>query len=139
MEHFVWCSPHTPTEEQIHQLLAGGNSEVLYMKDLNKELFERVCKSPDNYLEMSELASNLIDYMVKNNYRFLVQPAGSPTFQTVLGMSLMASRVISDMLNMRHPLTIVNSHSDRVSVDAHNPDGSVTKTSMFKHIKFISI
>lgn len=134
MEKFLWCSPHTPTEVQKHQLLAGGNSEVLYLKDLNSKLFDKICQSADNYVQLSIDACLLVDWCNENGIKFIVQPAGSPAFQAVLGMVIYADREIENP-----PIQLVYSHSERVSVDKHNPDGSVTKISQFNHVKFISI
>lgn len=134
MELFVWCSPHTPTEVQKHQLLAGGISKIAYLKDLNSELFDKICKSADNERELSIVAFELIDWFKQNSLKWIVQPAGSQPFQVLLGMNLAIERQLGNS-----NIELVYSHSERISVDKHNPDGSVTKVSEFKHVKFMSI
>jgi len=134
MEIFVWCSPHTPLEVQKNQLLAGGNSEILYLKDLNSELFDSLCNIADNERELSSVAVELIDWFRQNSLKWMVQPAGSQPFQVLLGMNLLLERQLGNS-----NIELVYSHSEKVSVDKHNPDGSVTKISEFNHVKFMSI
>jgi hypothetical protein len=134
MEIFVWCSPHTPTEVQKQQLLAGGISKIAYLKSLNSELFDKICQSADNERELSIAAFELIDWFKQNSLKWIVQPAGSQPFQVLLGMNLAIERQLGNS-----NIELVYSHSERVSVDKHNPDGSVTKVSEFNHVKFMSI
>jgi hypothetical protein len=54
---------------------------------------------------------------------------GSPLFL------FMAGSFIQGAMNKGN---ILFSHSERVSIDTPQPDGSVVKTSVFKHLGFIS-
>lgn len=118
----VWCSAHTPTKEQLVEL-----KDFVFLKDINPGLFNRMIQSPSDPAELMELAFHLIRWAQENQITCLVQPAGSPAFLFALG-------------GMREDyLQVLFAHSERVSVDTPQEDGSVLKTSVFKHIRWIEM
>ena len=120
---FLWCSVHVPTEEQIKELTNAG--DIYYLKDIDPELQDKINNCPKDKLELSKMADDLGEY---TRYYLIVQPGGSPAFQFMLGHCL-SYDVSWDR--------VLYAHSERVSVDKAQPDGSIIKTSVFKHIKFI--
>lgn len=126
---FMWCSAHAPLNEQLMELNAKFPSgELVYLKDVNPILQEKLNNTPANRLELHDLAISLFDFAGKNEVDYLVQPGGSPAFQSALGR-----------IQANYPgcADLMYAHSERVSVDKQEEDGSVTKTSVFKHVKFI--
>jgi len=121
----LWASPHSPTSEQISE--ACG---LVFLKDINPALQERLENSPDNLDSLNELAIELLNFCKESNYN-LYQPAGNPSFQFILGAASMNYNYLD--------VNIFYAYSERVSQDVAQPDGSVKKVSVFKHKKFICI
>lgn len=129
----VWASPHNPTKEQLESL-SDGYTNIVYLKDINADLFQKICNSPSNTDGLFKLADDLISFIsdykseINADNLHIVQPAGSPAFQYILG------RLTSDEY-----INVVYAHSERVSVDEVQEDGSIKKTSVFKHKNWIVI
>lgn len=129
----LWASPHNPTQEQLESL-SSMYTNIVYFRDINADLFQKICNSPDNTDGLFRLAYNLISFAldykseVDADNLHIVQPAGSPAFQYVLG------RLTSDEY-----INVVYAHSERVSVDEVQEDGSIKKMSVFKHKNWIVI
>ena len=67
---------------------------------------------------------------------------GMPIFEPVIGARVMIGGAgfflgVLERKLKEYGLQPVHAFSQRVSVDTHNSDGTVTKTSTFKHIGFI--
>lgn len=77
---------------------------------------------------ISRNAKNLANLVAKeyNPRDTAVMIGGAPFFMAPLANELMAVGY-----------TVLYSFTDRVSVDVTNPDGTVTKTSTFKHLGFV--
>lgn len=121
-EKFLWCSAHTPTKEQLTELEARGSVE--YLSNLFPELQERLNNSPSTRGGLFLLADDLHSLTRDEDY-ILVQPGGSPAFQFILGKELPKYR------------EVLYAHSQRVSEDVPQADGSIKKVSTFKHLGFI--
>jgi hypothetical protein len=122
MKKNLWCSIHQPTKEQITEL-----GDVVFLADVNASLQNKLNNSPTEGKELRELAAQLIAFVVECDY-FPVQVGGSIAFQYTLG------RISAEI-----PFGVKYAHSERVSVDEPQPDGSVKKISVFKHVKFIIV
>ena len=122
---FVWASPHKPTAEQLVELTTIGT--VIYMEIEQPKLYDAML---NNTLEsdLSEIASDVIQYVYQKNL-ILVQPAGSPAFQMVLGLEN-AHHANAGGLELQ---PVMYSYTERKSVDMPQPDGSVIKRSIFRH------
>lgn len=126
MRKFVWASPHNPTPQQLEELNTEG--EVSYLKEINSELFDRICDCPSHPQELKRLRADLTSQIyalvnpLKEGIPTLVQPGGSPAFQFLLGKSR-ASLI----------LPVWYGHSKRVSEDRPQPDGTIQKFSVYKH------
>ena len=118
---YLWCSVHTPTKEQLISLEKMG--ELVYLKDVNPILQERINNCSSDATELLEVAISLGTYQTKHDYT-LVQIGGSPMFLFMCGSSVKRSEVMF-------------SHSVRDSIDVTQEDGTVIKTSVFKHVKWI--
>ena len=129
MMKLMWCSAHTPTNEQLLELNAKfPNGDLVYLKDVDANMFNAMSNTPDNSGDLHELALAVCDFACKHEVDYLVQPGGSPAFQVALGVTKTNYATAPDLMY---------AHSERVSIDKHEEDGSVTKTSVFKHQKFI--
>ena len=122
---FVWASPHKPTAEQLVELTTIGT--VVYLEKEKPELY---LKMLNNTLisDLSEIASDVIHYIYQNDL-ILVQPAGSPALQMILGLEN-AHHANAGGLELQ---PIMYSYTERKSVDMPQPDGSVIKRSIFHH------
>ena len=122
---FIWASAHQPTKEQLNYLNLKG--DIIYLKDIAPNIFNELTNLKlDSDLE--GLASSLVTIAKKHT---LVQPAGSPAFQAVLGM-YRASHIYGDF-------GLWYAYSERVSQDMPQPDGSVKKISIFQHKGWVEV
>jgi hypothetical protein len=122
----LWCSAHQPTQEQINELEEKGR--LILLKEHSPKMMERISNCPNNRQEIKELISDFRDVLESFDACTIVQLGGSPLFL------FMAGSFIQGAMNKGN---ILFSHSERVSIDTPQPDGSVVKTSVFKHLGFI--
>ena len=116
----LWCSAHSMTPDQ------EWGKNIFMLKDVNPGLHEKLLNCPSDKEELMNLAISLLEYAKKNEISYILQPAGSLAFQFRLGICA-----------PDYPVTIVYAHSERQSVDVDNGDGTVTKTSVFKHVAWV--
>lgn len=117
---------HQLTAEQIQELKEMGYvGDIILLKDHNPDLFNKLSNCPDNQFELLQLAKELVSNGLNAD---LLRPIGSPAFNAVLDRVLFETHVKS-----------LFSHSERISVDEPQADGSVVKKSVFKHIKFFKV
>jgi hypothetical protein len=128
----LWCSPHQPTIEQLSSL----EGELFYLKDVYPSLMERIVNCPDNRGELYELAEDL--FMFSLGKYELVQPGGSPAFLFALGtVSVADDGARQGLWGILFDIRFA--HSERVSEEAIQPDGSIKKISTFKHLGWIKM
>lgn len=108
--------------------------EYVHLKELEPDLFKRIANSPSSMTDICILATDVENFLLEYK-RFAADskiaihlPLGSPAFMFTLG------RII-DHIN---DLTVIFSHSERVSVEEKLEDGSVAKRSIFKFSHFIT-
>jgi hypothetical protein len=136
---FYWASAHKPTPEQVHELTAQGELKVI-----PAEMQEKLNNTPADKWECRQLAHELLKLVYgvdengnilykedNSNEQIIVQPGGSPRFQFELGN---AAQI---WIEYGVDIHILYAHSERVSIDEPQADGSVKKISIFKHVKFI--
>ena len=119
-DNYIWANAHAPTQEQIDSL--GGELEYLPV-----EIQGRINNCPSNPEELEQLAEELLEYVGNG---VIVQPGGSPAFQFTIGALCAIDRVESG---------IMYAHSERVSEDVPQPDGSIRKVSIFKHLGWVTV
>lgn len=131
MGKFIWCSSHAPRLEQVEELYSewGMHPHLITLRDINPSLQDALNNCPDNYDELLQLAIELHEIARKENAT-IVQPSGSLAFQYVLGKVRMTKLLVTPVLY---------AHSERVSEDIPQEDGSVKKISVFKHLKFVQV
>lgn len=103
----------------------GDNVEILDLKGVAASLFSQL-SNINASVDLNALAHSLIDTINMNNFNGVILPIGSPAF-----MYTLASRndeICADKLF---------AHSERISKEVTNEDGSITKTNTFKHVKFL--
>lgn len=122
-EKVLWASTHKLLPEQIEEL---KDYEVVKLEDVNVELYNKISNSPDDKIYLKMLARELVWYSLYLGVKYLLQPAGSPAFIAC----------VAEVLSNSH-LRLGFSHSARVSSEVIDIDGSVKKTSVFKHSHFI--
>jgi hypothetical protein len=120
---------HALTSAQIVEIKTkyGDNVEIVDLKNFSESLFSQL-SNISVYADLSTLAYNLICTINLNNFDSVILPIGSPAF-----MYTLASRndeIYADKLF---------AHSERVSKEVTNDDGTVTKTNVFNHVSFITI
>lgn len=131
MSKVIWCSVHTPTTEQLEELQSwlDEGDELMYLKDINPVLFDTLINSPANNYELLGLAKTLHE-LSREMDAILVQPSGSIAFQYMFGKVAMTNFYVTRVLY---------SHSNRVSEDIPQEDGSVKKISYFTHQCFVLV
>ena len=125
MKKLLWCSAHTPTQEQLISLQEMG--ELIFLKDINLSMQEKISNCSSDRTELAKLAKDLLELKVSLDCT-IVQLGGSPLFLYIAGAT------INSCLSTT---AIIFAHSERVSIDSPQPDGTVVKTSVFKHIGWI--
>lgn len=132
----LWCPVHTPTPEQLGDL---KGFEIIRLEDISPPLFRELANCPDEPQRLEEMAKRLSVLIKDKIYTKTVLPVGSPAFNFILPLALIREDAWygADSLGCR--FHIMFSHSVKESVESHNSDGSVTKTSVFKHRKFIEL
>ena len=128
MSKILWCPQHSISAEQLKEL---NGSEISTLKDVDSDLFDML-KDCEGEIDINkEIAYALIDVMV--DYDKTVLPIGSPLFMAIL---------MKELAKYDHKVdkpVLIFAHSNRISEDHVNEDGSVTKTSKFVHVKFVEI
>jgi hypothetical protein len=122
MKNLLWCSAHTPTSEQLDSLNEMG--QVLFLKDVNPSMQERINNCSSNREELLGLVKELSGLRIELNDCTIVQLGGSPLFLYIAGATINGCRSKN---------VILFADSERVSEDIPQPDGSVKKISIFKH------
>ena len=125
MKKMLWCSAHTPTKEQINSLSEMG--ELVFLKDVDASLQDRINNCSSDRVELLKLADDINALRLQMDCT-IVQLGGSPLFLYIAGAMINGCMSKSVLLF---------AHSERVSVDVPQEDGTVVKTSVFKHIGWI--
>lgn len=129
MKKFIWCSAHTPSAEQVAELVSvwGMKGLLVMLKDIYPSTQAFLNNCSNNYEELLQHAMDLHE-VARSENATLVQIGGSPAFQYVMGKV--------SMTNM-HKNVVLYAFSERVSEDIPQEDGSVKKVSVFKHKGFM--
>jgi len=114
---------HKLTPEQVAEL--GG--EPKHIRDLDPGLAAQIANCPMDRGTLVDMAQNLVFRACDDDARILAG-SGSPAFTALLGA-----------IAAKEGVGLVFAHSERVSVDEPQPDGSVKKTVIFKHVRFFEV
>ncbi|MDY0199011.1 MAG: hypothetical protein RBR68_14495 [Tenuifilaceae bacterium] len=124
---------HALSGEQEKELGKLGRIEC--GREILPSIYPKIATSPNTSLEIgrlvNELYTNLLDLSEKEEV-YVHLPLGSPAFMFKLGMVI---GLHGRWKNMK----FVFSHSERVSIDEKQEDGSVVKRSVFKFSHLIEL
>lgn len=127
----LWLPNHTPTTDQLRDL-----GVVTKLSGLNPGLFEALANCPSSAYELEELAEQLCEVCLQWEYTeedtmpedcMIVGPIGSPAFMFIFAQKC------AEM-----DLVVTFSHSERVSTETVQEDGTVRKSSVFQHMGWIT-
>lgn len=114
---------HTLTSTQLSEL--GG--EPIHIRTIDAALAAKIAACPAEAAELEAMAASLCALAAQFDNRILAG-SGSPAFTAILGREAARTGVV-----------LVFAHSERVSVDAAQPDGSIRKVSEFRHVRFFEV
>lgn len=124
---------HALSGEQEKELGKLGRIEC--GREILPSIYPKIANSPNTTLGIrqlvNELYTNLLDLSEKEEV-YVHLPLGSPAFMFKLGMVI---GLHGRWKNMK----FVFSHSERVSIDEKQEDGSVVKRSVFKFSHLIEL
>ena len=119
---------HSLTPAQLAEL--GG--EPTHIKAIDAALAAKIANCPADSAELEAMAASLCRLAIGiDGPGFgsqVLAGSGSPAFTAILGREAARTGVL-----------LVFAHSERVSTDAVQPDGSVRKVSEFRHVKFFEV
>lgn len=130
MTKFIWCSAHTPSAEQVAELVSvWGMSQLVMLKDIYPSTQDFLNNCPNDYNELLLHAMDMHE-IARSENAMLVQVGGSPAFQYIMGKVSMTGA---------HRSSLLYAYSERISEDIPQEDGSVKKVSVFKHKGFMQV
>jgi len=118
---------HSLTNQQSDQLTDMGHDwdSIVSLKELDPDLFAGVSNCPADERILQMLAERLAN-VIMDGYEAVILPIGSPAFMFILSRSFGSVRP-----------KFLFAHTERMSEDQRQDDGTVKKVSIFKHIKWI--
>jgi hypothetical protein len=119
---------HKLTPEQLTSL----GRVPIHISELDRELAALIADCPAARSMLFDMARRLVNHALKDEDGIILAGSGSPAFTACLGICLGADR---DADRVR----LLFAHSERISEDQLQPDGSVRKISIFKHVKFFEV
>ncbi len=123
---FIWASVHKPTTEQLENLISREKSRVVFLSNLNKDLFNEIIDLKKDS-DLDQISRELVN-VVRNNFidekAILVQPSGNPALHVHVGMWLEHHKLDN---------RIWFSFSRRIAEDIPQDDGTIKKITIFKH------
>lgn len=134
MKKILVVMQHQFTPEQLEEL---KDDRLVYLKDCAPQLFAQIANSPADLERLEKLAEDLVEATGIQGCSIMLRPLGSPAFNSVLDRRLLFRDERLEEGEER--ISSMFAHSERVSIDEPQPDGSVVKKSIFKHVKFIKI
>jgi len=118
------CLAHELTVEQKVEM---GEAEITSLKHAAPDLFGLLSNCSDDTDVLTDAADRLI--AISEKFDATILPIGSPMFMFIL----------SSRLSYGEKKHYYFAHSVRESVDSSQPDGSVKKQSVFKHVRFFNM
>lgn len=141
IKNILVCMQHNLTPAQRVEL--GTENNVILLKDVNLELFAAMANSPGNEEEVLAIANGFVDFLAKEKFNFVVLPLGSPAMMFAVAREIGDRKGFEDGESMTNPRvfrgTALFAHSERKSIEETLPDGSVKKSVIFDHIRFIRL
>ena len=113
---------HELTSEQLDDLKCF---EVVELPESWREILSQ---TPDNAGDINKVVSALVTKINSHGAEFVLSPVGSPAFAAALSIALEKEGIVQ-----------IFSHSVREFKEIRNADGSIAKTNVFRHIKYINM
>jgi hypothetical protein len=113
---------HPLTDEQKDGL---RYFEIVELKDYWRSVLQN---TPDNARDIQVKVNGLVKEIKELGIKFILSPAGSPAFNARLSIEC-----------EEEGITQIFSHSIREFKETVAPDGTVSKTNVFRHIKYINM
>jgi len=140
MKKILNTMAHALTDEQIIDLNnMFTQNNISNLRDVDNELFKQLSNITVDS-DLNYLANWLLE--VARKFDIVILPIGSPAFMFKFATkippkfpSILFPNIFNPPVNMN--LTFLFAHSDRISIEKQNEDGTVTKTNTFKHVKFL--
>lgn len=135
MNLFLNCTAHDLTNEQ-REKAKEFSTEIKDLKVLNHELWNELVNCPSEPSVLNTLCDKyfyyLRDFINSNSYKtiYFHFPIGSPAL-----MALFFLKYGKESF----PAKFLFSHSERMSIDELQSDGSIVKRVVFKFQKFIEL
>jgi hypothetical protein len=139
---------HTLTEAQIEDAKKSLYvTEIVYLKDVRPELqakFSNV-NSKSSKQEIKDLAQTIVEYAIASNAKVFFctgEPSVTMWANLYAGGYVNTSHAIASYRNKNEDLfegqtmQCVQSTTERNSVEKTEPDGTVTKTQIFRHVQW---
>ncbi|MCX7998302.1 MAG: hypothetical protein N3A69_05035 [Leptospiraceae bacterium] len=132
---FLNCTAHELTPEQREKALELSKN-LQDLKQLNRELWEELVNCPSEPIALKTLCDKYFQFLKefletrKNEKIYFHFPIGSPALMALFFLEY-----------GRHPFEVkfLFSHSERVSIDELQSDGSIVKKVIFKFQRFIEL
>jgi hypothetical protein len=131
---FLNCTAHELTLDQKEQANKYSPT-ILDLNSDNVDLHTKLVNCPPDVEIIQNLVKEFFQYL-KEKYKeakgdlTLHMPIGSPAFMAIFFMKLDREK---------NPCRILFSHSDRLSIEEKQADGSVIKRGVFRFVKFIEV
>lgn len=119
---------HALTAEQIEQLgVMFPGEKILHLRDINSELFAGLANCPADERLMIGMAEHLAEILDYDMIDQVILPIGSPAFMFCFARTIGQFR--------KTPFLFA--HTERVSEDQPQSDGTIKKVAVFKHVKWL--
>lgn len=118
---------HKLTPEQLTSL----GKEPIHIREIDRDLANMIADCPASRSMLFDMARRLVDHAMKDD-GIILAGSGSPAFTASLGICL-GVNIETERVRL------LFAHSERISEDQLQPDGSVRKISIFKHVKFFEV
>jgi len=126
------CTQHTLSKEQLNELReVYGIEDFANLSEVYPELFKKLANMNGDE-DLIDLATKFLNETEDTD--FYVLPIGTPAFMFALGR---ISMEFGEDRWIQSPFLF--SFSERIVSEVKNEDGSVSKTSIFKHKKFLQV
>lgn len=127
MKKLLKVMQHSLTGEQLSQL--GKNTQIIELSEINNQLFNKMASSPSTTEGVVETAKEFYEFLKEaEDIDGVILPLGSPSLMFQIAV------FIGD-----YQIPVLFSHSERVSVDEIQEDGSIKKVSVFRHQNWITL
>lgn len=121
---------HALTTEQEAELVALGCTKVVHLKEVNPELFASLANTPGEEKAVNEIAYQLVDFIINEFWvAGVILPLGSP--------AVMFQFARLQGIGRKSQPAFLFAHTERVSEDQPQLDGSIKKVGSFRHVRFL--